>query len=71
MRRAMLVAVWLGLAIAAASTMACTRIVELGAPDAGNSAVPDGAVDGSSLSDGGIDQSDGGAFGDGGVPDAL
>jgi hypothetical protein len=70
MRRAMIAAVWLALAVGTASTMACTRIVELGAPDAGTSGGPDSGLDGAVLPDGGIASSDGGAMGDGAIGDA-
>jgi hypothetical protein len=62
MRRAIIIAMWIPIVIAASSAMSCTRVVDLDPPDAGVSNAPDAASTGS---DGGADGGDGGP-----VPDA-
>jgi hypothetical protein len=78
MRRALL-ALWIAIALAAATAVSCTRVVDL-APDAGFGS-PDAATDydggsdgASAFDDGGLDgglDTDGGPIGDAVVPDAA
>ncbi len=77
MRRALIAAVCLALALATA--VSCTRVVDLDRPDAQGSdaagILPDGRQDGGGLGDGG-DLGDGGsnpdgAIGDASLPDAF
>ena len=70
MRYTMLGALWIGIAVGAASALSCTRVVDLDLPDA-SSGLPDAAVgDGAIVGDGFVDQ-DAITTGDGGAGDAF